>query len=219
MAKLKEFGRRISLNFVEYALLFVVKFIFWTSKVKFNDNELPKYPCVVLFWHGRLALMAHAYKRWWIAPHAGAKCGKVIISDHKDGEIITRVVSHFGIGAIRGSSSKGAARALIGAFREIEAGTDVIITPDGPRGPFQSVADGAVVIAQKKDLELYVLDYESDKFWQLKSWDKMRIPKPFSRINYYLSEPFKLTGLSLEEAKEKIKNKMLESAEKCEKME
>ena len=113
----------------------------------------------MLFWHGRLALMSFAYVHWWKNGQNPQRRAKVIISDHKDGEIIARVISFFGIGAIRGSSSKGAVKALAQSFRELKSGTDVIITPDGPRGPYHSVADGAVVIAQKQNAPIQILNY------------------------------------------------------------
>ena len=131
-----------------------------------------------------------------------------MISDHKDGEIIARVILFFGIGAIRGSSSKGAVKALAQSFRELKSGIDVIITPDGPRGPYHSVADGAVVIAQKQNAPIQILNYEASKFWQLKSWDKMIIPKPFSKISYTLSPPFSVTDMALEAARGLIKKEM-----------
>lgn len=159
-------------------------------------------------------MMSFAYRHWWSKAFNKQKQGKVIISDHKDGEIITQIISKFGIGAIRGSSSKGGARALINAFKEIRNGVDVIITPDGPRGPKHSVADGAVIIAQKQHLEIYALNYEASKFWQFKSWDEMILPKPFSTIYYSLSKPFSVENLELDAAKEKIKNELLKLAGK-----
>lgn len=158
-------------------------------------------------------MMSFAYRRWWLRDFGNKRCAKVIISDHKDGEIITRVISHFGIGAIRGSSFKGGARALMGAIKEIKNGTDVIITPDGPRGPLHSVADGAVILAQRLNLDIYALNYEASSFWKFRSWDEMVLPKPFSRINYSLSAPLNLTGLSLDAGKEAIRQLLFASAE------
>ena len=152
--------------------------------------------------------MSFAYLKFWTKDFSKKRKGKVIISDHKDGEIIARVISFFGIGAIRGSSSKGAVKALAQSFRELKSGTDVIITPDGPRGPYHSVADGAVVIAQKQNAPIQILNYEASKFWQLKSWDKMIIPKPFSKISYTLSPPFSVTDMALEAARGLIKKEM-----------
>ena len=205
--------KRILLFLGEYLILALLWLIFLSCKKKFNDNKLPAYPCEVLFWHNRLGFMAFAYKKWWKSQ--GKKC-KVIISDHKDGELITRIVSHFGIGAVRGSSTKGAIKALKGAFSEINNGIDIIITPDGPKGPIYSVADGAVVIAQKKDLEIYAVTYEASRYWEFNSWDKMRLPKPFSRVNFILSKPFKVNDMELDAAKEKIKNELFAVEKLCE---
>ena len=204
-----KFVNKFSLKFIEISLLFLIKILYFTCRVNFNDNKLPSRPCVVLFWHGRLAMMAFAFSRFWRKDY-GTRMAKVIISDHKDGEIITRIISHFGIGAVRGSSRKNAARALISALREIDNGNDIIITPDGPKGPYRFISDGAVIIAQKKECEICILNYEISRFWQLKSWDKMIIPKPFSRISYFLGDPFRVDGLNLDVAKERIKKKMQE---------
>ena len=200
--------KRLFFRASEYLIFILIWCIFLTCRVKFTPAKLPEKPCVVVFWHGRLAMMSFAYRRWWLRDFGSKRRAKVIISDHKDGEIITRVISHFGIGAIRGSSFKGGARALMGAIKEIKNGTDVIITPDGPRGPYHSVADGAVVIAQKQNAQIQILNYEASKFWQLKSWDKMIIPKPFSEISYTLSPPFSVTDMALEDARELIKKEM-----------
>lgn len=204
----------LKLFFIKWIAYLVIWIIYLTCKKKFTPTNLPSKPCVVVFWHGRLAMMSFAYRHWWSKTFNKQKQGKVIISDHKDGEIITQIISKFGIGAIRGSSSKGGARALINAFKEIRNGVDVIITPDGPRGPKHSVADGAVIIAQKQHLEIYALNYEASKFWQFKSWDEMILPKPFSTIYYSLSKPFSVENLELDAAKEKIKNELFKLAEK-----
>ena len=205
--------KRLFFRVTEYLIFILIWCIFLTCRVKFTPTKLPEKPCVTVFWHGRLAMMSFAYRRWWLRDFGSKRRAKVIISDHKDGEIITRVISHFGIGAIRGSSFKGGARALMGAIKEIKNGTDVIITPDGPRGPLHSVADGAVILAQRLNLDLYALNYEASSFWKFRSWDEMVLPKPFSRINYSLSAPLNLTGLSLDAGKEAIGKLLFASAE------
>ena len=205
--------KRLFFRASEYLIFILIWCIFLTCRVKFTPTKLPEKPCVVVFWHGRLAMMSFAYRRWWLRDFGSKRRAKVIISDHKDGEIITRVISHFGIGAIRGSSFKGGARALMGAIKEIKNGTDVIITPDGPRGPLHSVADGAVILAQRLNLDIYALNYEASSFWKFRSWDEMVLPKPFSRINYSLSAPLNLAGLSTEAGKEAIRQLLFASAE------
>ena len=203
-----KFKRNVFINLAPRVIYFFIWIIFLTCKKSFSKTNLTNEPCVVLFWHGRLALMSFAYVHWWTNSQNPQRRAKVMISDHKDGEIIARVISFFSIDAIRGSSSKGAVKALAQSFRELKSGIDVIITPDGPRGPYHSVADGAIVISQKQNAQIQILNYEASKFWQLKSWDKMIIPKPFSKISYTLSPPFSVTDMALEAARGLIKKEM-----------
>lgn len=134
---------------------------------------------------------------------------KAMISHNKDGEIISKLVSNFKIGSVRGSSSKGAAKVLIEAIRELKSGNDIAITPDGPRGPRYSVADGVIALAQKSDAKVVCFNSIATKYWQFKSWDKFVLPKPFGRIDFYISEPFDVKNMNFDEAKEFIKQKML----------
>ena len=136
---------------------------------------------------------------------------KVIVSHHRDGETIRKVVEHLGVGAISGSSSKGGTKALIKAIKTIKNGIDVAITPDGPRGPRYEIANGIIAIAQKTGADIITCSIKSSKFWRLKSWDKFIIPKPFGIINFYMSSPFCINGLEMEEARELIKLKMMEN--------
>ncbi len=116
--------------------------------------------------------------------------GKIsaMISQHKDGEAITRTVEYLGINSIRGSSSRGgAAKVLISAIKEIKGGgNDVAITPDGPRGPRHSVADGVVAISQKTNAKILVFNCKPTKYWQFNSWDKFILPKPFGKLEFFL---------------------------------
>ncbi len=99
---------------------------------------------------------------------------------------------------------------LIQAMKSLRAGEDVAITPDGPRGPRHSVAPGIVKLAQKMDAYILPFHYEASSFWQLGSWDRFEIPKPFSTITFRIGEPFKLDGMSEEDAKAFIKEQMLQ---------
>lgn len=193
---------KILILIADYLISVLLWLIFLTCKKQWLGNIRPKIPGVVLFWHEYLAFMPFTYKKYW------QKRIFVIISDHKDGEIIARVTKRFGIDALRGSSSKNAVRVFVGALRELKNGNDIIITPDGPRGPRHSISDGSVTIAQKAGVDIAVLSYNATKFWRFKSWDKMILPKPFSRVTYTLSEPFSIKGLSINEAKELINSKM-----------
>ncbi len=169
-------------------------------------KSVPDGPFMVAFWHGKLLLAPYIYKKL----RKDAKIG-VIISDHFDGEIIAKTMAYFGFDTIRGSSSKGGIKALKESFRRIDKGYDIAITPDGPRGPLESVADGIVAICQKKSLQVVAFNYKASHYWELKSWDKFMIPKPFSRVDFYASEPFSIEDLEKEEAKKMIKERLNES--------
>ncbi|ALV25133.1 lysophospholipid acyltransferase family protein (DUF374 domain) [Campylobacter iguaniorum] len=202
--KLKD---KIFIWLAEFIILLIMRIIYMTCKKEFIGKPVGQKACVVLFWHGKIAMLPFVFKKWWINKQA-----KVIISDHKDGQIVSGVSASFGIGTIRGSSSKGAVKALLQALKEIKSGTDVVITPDGPRGPRHSVSDGCVIIPQKTKSDLVILNYNASKFWQFKSWDGMILPKPFSKITYTISEPFSMQDMSMDEAKIFISQKMQEFA-------
>jgi lysophospholipid acyltransferase (LPLAT)-like uncharacterized protein len=200
--------KRALLSFIIPPILnIIIRFIHLTVKKRFHlPNSVPNAPFMVAFWHGKLLLAPFIYQKL----RKNAKIG-VIISDHFDGEIIARTMGYFGFDTIRGSSSKGGIKALKESFRRIGEGYDIAITPDGPRGPYQSVADGIVSITQKKEMMIIAFNYKSSAYWELKSWDKFMIPKPFSTMDFYASEPFSVVGLSKDAAKEKIKEKLNES--------
>ena len=89
-------------------------------------------------------------------------------------------------------------------------GIEQEITPDGPRGPRYSIADGIVAIAKKSGKNIVCFNSIPTKYWQFKSWDKFVLPKPFGKIDFYISEPFSIEDLELEDAKSLIKTKMLQ---------
>ena len=128
---------------------------------------------VLVLWHGEMLPLLYHHRHRQIS---------VLVSEHGDGEIIARILDDFGFRLVRGSSSRGAARALIAVDRELRAGFDVGITPDGPRGPRHSVAPGALLAAHRAGVKLMPLAAKASAFWQLGSWDRFIIPKPFARV-------------------------------------
>jgi hypothetical protein len=136
----------------------------------------------------------------------------VMISEHFDGEIIARLIEYFGFESSRGSARKNGAKVLLGTMRKMDDGYDVAITPDGPRGPRHSVADGIVAIAQKKKAKIVAFNFQASSFWQFRSWDKFTVPKPFSTITFFASEPICVDGTPIGEAGELIKNELLKNA-------
>ena len=134
-----------------------------------------------------------------------------LISQHKDGEIVAKVLSYLSIKSLRGSTRRGARKVLLEAFRAIEAGDDVQISPDGPKGPRYHINDGAVALAQKGRLPIMIIGYRADRYWQLKSWDKFVIPKPFAKIDFYI-QSLSVEGMDIAQANALLGEKMLEHA-------
>jgi lysophospholipid acyltransferase (LPLAT)-like uncharacterized protein len=151
----------------------------WINLDIATGSRVRGQPAVYVLWHGQLLPLLWCHRKRKIAP---------MISEHRDGEIIARVATGFGLELVRGSSSRGAARALLSACRMIEQGYDVAITPDGPRGPNRSVAPGAAIIAQRSGAPLLPVAAVASRAWRLGSWDGFMIPKPFARVTVAYSE-------------------------------
>lgn len=162
---------------------------------------------VFAFWHGDLLMLPYLYYRLRKSPKIN-----LMISEHFDGEIIANTMHYFGLGAIRGSTRRGAAKVLIQALKSLSEGYDIGITPDGPKGPRHEMNDGVVVMAQKRQAKVMVLQCVPSSYWQLSSWDRFTIPKPFSTLDFYASEPIDLEGMELEEAKVVVKTRLMEHA-------
>ena len=193
------------LKILPYVLYLIVKFIYLTNKKEFHHPKLNDDEALIFVtWHDDLICQPLNY--FHNRPNGVIK---TLISQSKDGEILSKIYNLFGGEIIRGSSSKGATKALISTIKEIKSGCDVALTPDGPRGPIFSIADGVIAIAQKSGAKIVVLNSQPSKYWQFNSWDKFILPKLFGRIDFYMSEPYDISNLEFEEARNFIKNKML----------
>ncbi|HEY0776377.1 MAG TPA: DUF374 domain-containing protein, partial [Gemmatirosa sp.] len=116
---------------------------------------------VVALWHGQMLPMLAHHRDLGIA---------ILISEHRDGEIIARVAHTFGCATVRGSTSRGGARALLALAAALKQGTDVAVTPDGPRGPRHSFAPGALVAAQRAGVPVIGMVAHVERAWRLNSW-------------------------------------------------
>jgi len=138
---------------------------------------------IFAIWHGHLLIGL------WHHRDEGVK---VLISEHRDGEIVARAAKSLGYGLIRGSTTRGGGRALISLVRELRAGHEIAITPDGPRGPACKFAPGALVAAQRSDSFILPVAVSASRAWRLKSWDRFMIPKPFARVTIAYGVPTKV---------------------------
>jgi len=140
----------------------------------FEALRRAKTPLIIVIWHGEMLPSLWAHRGEGIA---------VLISEHKDGEIIAQIAEGLGYApSVRGSSSRGAARALLQLVRTLESGVDVGITPDGPRGPRYELKAGSIIVARRTKAPMLLIGAEFESAWQLRSWDRFVIPKPFSRV-------------------------------------
>jgi lysophospholipid acyltransferase (LPLAT)-like uncharacterized protein len=137
-------------------------------------------PVIFTFWHGKMLPLLWRHR---------ARNTAILISEHGDGEIIARIAHSLGYLSVRGSSSRGGERALLGTVRELEEGRDVAFTPDGPRGPLESFAPGALIVAQRTGAPLVLISVDAPRAWRLKSWDRFLIPKPFARVRIEYEDP------------------------------
>jgi len=203
----KRLLRSLSLTLVPAIAALIIKLLFYSSKKVYHlPKEMPDEPVLFVFWHGDLLMQPFLYNKLRVKPKA-----KVIISDHFDGQIIAKTMQNYSpyLESIHGSSTRNGAKVLINALKDIRVGYDIAITPDGPKGPRHEVKDGVVTIAQKSKTKVIVFSLVPKRYWQFKSWDRFTIPKPFTQLDFYASEPLDLTGMTSEEAKALIKEKLL----------
>lgn len=124
------------------------------------------------------------------AVHRGEQLS-VLVSSHRDGEIIARSIHAMGYRTVRGSTSRGGARALRELMAQADPAWGLVITPDGPRGPRHSVAPGAIYLAVMSGRPLIATGFAVRRQWRLGSWDRMSIPKPWTRVICCYSEPLR----------------------------
>ncbi|MEX0907748.1 MAG: lysophospholipid acyltransferase family protein [Gemmatimonadota bacterium] len=137
-------------------------------------------PVIFVLWHGRLLPLAYL--------HRGQRVyGLVSLS--ADGEYIARVLQHWDMTMVRGSSSRGGDTAFREMVRVVRAGHSMSITPDGPRGPLQQIKPGVLQLAQLTGAPLIPVAAAATRAWWFESWDRFLVPKPFARIAVSYGEP------------------------------
>jgi len=150
--------------------------------------RLPDEPVIFALWHNRLGLCMKVYKSF-VRPDCDREHLAALISASKDGALLAAVLRDFGVEAVRGSSSRRGAQALLELTSWAGRGYDLAVTPDGPRGPRHVVQDGVMTLAQVTGLP--IIPYSCRLGWkiQLKSWDRFQIPLPFSYCEMTFGEP------------------------------
>ncbi len=173
-------------RFYGWLIALVIRLFSMTLRYKLTDRagitkDDPDERLIWAFWHNRMFALPIAYRRYF-----SHRTGAVLTSASRDGEVLAATMQEFGCAAVRGSSSRRGTQALMGLMRWIEGGYDVCITPDGPRGPRYRLSPGMIKLAQKTGARILPIHVTYENAWKLKSWDRFRIPKPFSKVSVTL---------------------------------
>lgn len=190
---------------------FLTRVLAWTWRVERRGEAGMKVaygddPFVLVLWHGRLVPPLP------IKGHARRGLG-ILVSPSDDGKLAGVALRSFGYRVILGSASRGGASALREMGEAIAAGTPVIITPDGPRGPRHAMNSGPAWLARSQQVPMLSLGIAVSRAWRLKSWDRLVIPKPFARIVFHFSDPVTVphdtVDLALEDVAERLGEELL----------
>jgi lysophospholipid acyltransferase (LPLAT)-like uncharacterized protein len=156
-----------------------IRFVGWSGRWQILGADLPEglveqgRPFIVAFWHGRLLMMS----RSWRYPERV----HVLISAHRDGQLISRTIAHFGSKIVVGSKRRGGVGAAREITRLLKGGEVVAVTPDGPRGPRMRVSEGIIALAILGDVPIIPLTYACRPRKIFSSWDRFNLPLPFCR--------------------------------------
>ncbi len=159
----------------------------WRMRTVNEDRWRPLYQAgrahAFLLWHEALLPLLWQHRGQGVA---------IVVSEAREGQYLADFAVSLGYRTVRGSSTRGAARALLGAVRELQAGRAVAFTPDGPRGPRRELKPGVVAAAQRGGGVIVPIHAAADRAWRLRSWDRFVIPKPAARVTITYGRPFEV---------------------------
>ncbi|MDR3435900.1 lysophospholipid acyltransferase family protein [Telmatospirillum sp.] len=167
-----------------------IRLVFATGRWDVRGADIPAAfwdggrPFILAFWHGRILMMPYCWRR--------EKPINMLISQHRDGQIIAQTVSHFGIDTVSGSSSKGGSAALRTMLKSLKAGQCIGITPDGPRGPRMRASDGIVQVARLSGCPIIPCSFSAGRRKILGSWDRFVVALPFSKGLFVWGAPIEV---------------------------
>ena len=188
--------QRIVIRSADLAFFFLIKTIGATNRFEAEGLEHLEacrsagHTPIYALWHDRIFASTYYLRGRGIV---------VITSQSLDGEYIARFLTRFGFGTVRGSSTRGGVRALVEMVRLIRRGLPMAFTVDGPRGPRHEAKPGAVLLAKKSGSPIVPFSVECERYWTVNSWDRLQIPKPFTRARFAVSDPIYVPGTASEE--------------------
>ena len=177
------FKQRVIIKLAGMVLYWLIRAIGATVKFEVRgwEHHSESDPQVYCFWHNRIPIATYFWRNRGIV---------VMSSRSFDSEYIARFIQRFGYGAARGSSTRGARAALIQMIRVVRNGRSAAFTVDGPRGPIYEAKPGAVLLAAKSGAAILPFSISLERCWRLPSWDRIEIPRPFTRAVVVIGERF-----------------------------
>jgi lysophospholipid acyltransferase (LPLAT)-like uncharacterized protein len=170
--------------------------IVWVGQENLEPVKRQNKSVIYAFWHGRMLILAYSHRRRKI---------HILISQHRDGEFIARIIHRLGFVSVRGSTTRGGTKAIFEMCDKVAQGYDVGMTPDGPTGPGFQVHPGTVYVAQRSGMPIVPITSSAQHRWTLSSWDRFIIPRPFSKTVIMLGEPILVPADSTAEGLEQIR--------------
>jgi hypothetical protein len=185
----------------------------WARTLRFEIEDQtgvvgapPNERYIGALWHNRLLLLPFVIKRY-----LPQRRGAALISASRDGALLADLVERFNFEVVRGSSSRKGASAIRQLAEVIANGKDVVITPDGPRGPAYELGQGIIFLAQQSGAEVVPINIEYSSCWRVKSWDRFILPKPFSKVRAVFGSPHRVASTSTEEEFERERLRLQEA--------
>jgi len=211
--KIKDILRRVknrqAARLLPSLIYLAIRILYATMRIRIISAEVPQAfhlrgeGTIIVFWHSRLLMSHFAYK---------GRGAHALVSSHEDGEIIANVFKLFNIKLVRGSSSRKGTKALIQLVRLARNNCDLGITPDGPRGPAETVKPGVAQLARMTGRPVVPLAFSCSKCKRFRSWDRFLLPYPFSSGVFIWGEPlYYQAGEELEAFRLRIEHALRET--------
>lgn len=205
----REKQKELKRKYMHKIMIAISKSVYATCRNHYHISDYAKKNnFIACLWHGNFLMMPYLYAKIRQTPNMS-----LITAAHNDGAMVEQYFAHFHLDSIRGSTGthKGGIKALIQAVRALQEGKDVAVTPDGPKGPYKSIANGILLMAIRSGVGICGCRVKPSRYWELRTWDKFCIPKPLSRIDYYAHEPlFFPKDIELEDARAMLQEYMSE---------
>lgn len=209
-----KFKDRLLLALLPPIASLIIRLLYRLNRIDYVGEEHPRTlwdrgeQMILPYWHEQTLLMVFSYR--------GPKVN-VLISESKDGELLTRTMRYFNVDAVRGSSSRGGRSAFRSLLNLCKEKVDIVLTPDGPRGPRRELKDGVIQLARLSGRPVVPMAFACSRGFRFSSWDRFLFPLPFGRGVYAFGEPLYCRKEdNIEEFKTRLQSAMNETQLKAE---